>query len=268
MVYNTPFHIKFQGTGTSTPMGCGIMAFVANSIGIGSIQGTSALATLPIEGYAHGVDFIMATNGVANLVFNKENATPGILSNNYMHMGNLYKQYRVLSVKCRVSGMSLLNSSANTNPSWASPAIWNSFCTDDKEVIDSLAERDNFCRPFIRMNRNTRTHTFMGQYQPPSSMVHKFSPLRLVQDRSAVTSGQYDGTCTPSANIGVDFPVYNPPAKETYHAFNYGMYGFHSNQASNFSFPSDWRLFAGYLTCTKTVKFFSPHANQDFYGAI
>lgn len=268
MVYNTPFILAMEGA--TDPIGCGIMAFVANSIAISANTGVPALASLPIESYADGTSIILSQNGSSNLYMYKEDVgtTPGVLSNNYLHMGNMYTKYRVLNVKTRVSGMVLHASSANTDPSYAGCHIWNSFATDDKEVIDSLSERDNFCRPFIRMNRNTRTHTFLNQYTHPSTFVHKFSPMKLIKDRTAITSGAYDGTCDRAVNIGTDFPTYSIPNQEVYNALNVGMYGFHSARSGAYSFPRNMRIFSGYLTSTKTVKFFEPHANQDFYDAV
>lgn len=267
MVYNVPFYVD-KAIGTE-PLGCGLMAFVANALTVGSTTGAPALGTLPVESYANGDDIHMAQNGLALLRLRKQNAVSadGVLSNNYMHMGNMYTKYRVLNCKVRVSGITLFNSSATTVPAFAGATIWNSFATDDKEVIDTLGESDNFCRPFIRMNRNTRTNTFMNQYTQPSTFVHKFSPIKLIRDRTALTSGQFDGTCTRATTVGTTYPTYNLPSQEVYHALNFQLYAFGNSRKVEYSFP-DYRLFAGYLTVVKTVKFFEPHANQDFYDAV
>jgi len=271
MVFNVPFNIDFASTNGTTPVGtCGVMCFRVNSIHVASGTGVADGST-GIENYAGGTSITMFSNGSQTMTFQHPPMSAsnyeGVLSNNYMHMGNMYRNYRVLSQSCRLSGLGLTPTSGVSSLPQLQTMIWTQAGTDDLEAGDTFSSAEHWCRPFNRMHRYQKTKTYIRDgFELPKSMKFGFSVRKLVKDRLAMTSVDYVGTCEKSATPGTVFPLYSDPPKPVYHVLVFQPYG--GWGASPGTALPVGTSFAGYLTVTKKVQFFNTHDNYDFYDAV
>lgn len=272
MVFNVPFNIDFASTNGTTPVGtCGVMCFRVNSIAVSNFTDVAASGGLNIEAFAMGSSIRMFANGSQTMSFQHPpmgiSDYEGVLSNNYMHMGNMYRNYRVLGQSCRLSGLGLTPTSGAAALPQLQTLIWTQAGTDDLEAGDTFGSAEHWCRPFNRMHRYQKTKTYIRDgFELPKSMKFGFSVRKLVKDRLANTSVDYVGSCEASPTPGTAFPTYNFPAKHVYHVLVFQPYGGWGASPST-ALPVG-TAFAGYLTVTKRVQFFNPHDNYDFYDAV
>lgn len=276
MVFNTPFTVYTAGVVTDP---CVLMSFVSNNIAtsftpVDGLPAPQPLAARSIESYAANETILVnsGSGGSAITLYKpgmQANQYEGVLSNNYMHMGNMYKSYRVISQKMRVSGVMMTPTTGTGGPPTTQDGVWTLSATDDADAIDGSNEAQHFCRPFNRMHRYQKTKTFLRDgFTSPSSLVHSFTTRQLIKDRIASTSADFIGSITKSTSPGTTFPTYGDPLKKTYHALIFHPYGTWGNQTNSPQFPASANVFAGYLTSTKIVQFFSPHDNYEFYDAL
>lgn len=249
------------------------MSFIANGIGVANNGAAPALGTLPIEGYAGGNTIIMAQDpGVplAQITARKEAIGNNqlVLSNNYLHLGNMYRSYRVQTVTTRLSGSSLLGEDSATSTQRVSALVCTLLGTDDLDAVNNLNDAHLLCRPFNRMHRFQTTTTFVrSSVNKPTTVTHRISVNQLVRDRTTLTSADYVGSITPAVTPGTTYPTYSDPAKLVYHSIVIHPYSY-SDFAQAPAFPPSNVVFTGYLTVTKIVQFFAPHDNSDLYGAV
>lgn len=274
MVYNTPFTV--QRSDVTGGAHCGIATFILNSIRVESNAG-SPLGLWPIEGGAAGNMFILADEGSGKVLYMNKNSITHqveVLSNNYLHLGNFYRSYRVKYAKMRISGTSLMptsqtiSASAPTDTPRTQNIVCSMIATDDLEAVDLLPDAHDYCRPFNRMHRYQKTCTFLRDgFSKPQSFALGASVHKLVRDRTSYTSADYTGAIAKGVDGG--YPSYGDPVKKVYHSFVIHPYGYNGLDTANSSpkFNAGANLI-GYLTCTKTVEFFNPHDNGEFYSQV
>lgn len=267
-----PFTLTRSAT-SSPDADCGIMTFIMNGLGpFGTTTAQPAFGTQSVEGYTGGISILMSQPGPGvGLTFNHEQFqnNNAVYSNNYLHLGNMYRSYRVRGLKTRITAVAL--TPTNGQPS-SSPTTQNIICTmvgtDDLDAVDSYSDAFKLCRPYNRMHRYQTTNTILRDgFTKPSSFTHYTSVKKLVRDRTAYTSADYIGDCIPSVSPATSLPTYGLPAKRVYHTIGFSPYGTMPGLGGAV-FPTSSCVCVGYITFTKYVDFFNPHDNFDFYTAV
>lgn len=186
-------------------------------------------------------------------------------------MGNFYSRYRVLRVANTFSVAFDPSPAGGDQTDQYSPrfSVLSMFATDDLESCNSSsAILGNFTRPYIWEHRNSVSKTLPNAHIATAKLRHKFSPQRLIRDRTVITTDDYAGTCTRSPTGAT--PTYSNPNRVVYSGFSVAPYGFTRTAPTPRinGFIAGVPVLSGYITTQLTTKFYSPHDNGDFYGPV
>lgn len=221
---------------------------------LGNRSFSQLVGTSPLPVGANGGTMIIETSSAGAYVYD----TP------YRHLGNIYAKYRVKTASMTLTLQSLLSQSSTTTAPSAGATVVNLFATDDLEAVNTVASLDRFfSRPYIRHHRYHTTRTILNQYRgAPTKIRYSSGVLQLIKDRIAVTSGDFDGTCT--RGVSGAQPTYADPSRFVYMGFQIHPFGI----PNGITYPATTAILTGYMSVSHVVDFFEPHDNADFFTPL